>query len=325
MAKTLLEYADWLAERKLRWPVAPAPEPAKATPYLKPLKDIEAVAWNVYGTLLRIADGELLFQHPQAIRMEIALDKTIHEFNMWNSMTRKPGKPWEYMQQKYLHALDEQQMASSGHKGDPVEVNSTKLWLKLLGMLDKKDYQYDTALYGDLEELAGKVAYFFHSSLQGVEAAPQALATLVTLSSSGIRQGLFADAQPFTLTQLIRALREQGSVPAPDDLFDSSLHTFSYLEGLRKPSRTLFLRAMDRFNKLGAHSNKVGLEPSQVLYVSTRVRDDLAVAKSLGMRTALYAAEKLSLKATSEDMKDPDMKPDRLVTDLAQVRDLVGR
>ena len=317
MAKTLLEYADWLAERKLPWPAAPKPEPAKATPYLKPLTGIKAVTWNVYGTLLRIADGELLFQHPQAIRMEVALDKTIHEFNMWNSMTRKPGKPWEYMQQKYLHALDEQQMASSGRKGEPVEVNSAKLWLKLIGMLDKKDYQYDTSLYGDLDGLSEKVAYFFHSSLQGVEAAPQALATLSALSAGGFRQALFADAQPFTIVQLVLALREQGPVPSPDSLFNSPLHTLSYLEGVRKPARTMFLRAMDRFNKLG-------LEPAQVLYVSTRVRDDLALAKSLGMRTALYAAEKLSLQADPEDMKDSHMKPDRLLTDLAQVRDLVG-
>lgn len=210
MAKTLLEYADWLAEKKTRWPAPPKADPAKATPYLKPLTGIKAVSWNVYGTLLRISDGDLLFQHPQAIRMEVALDKTIHEFNMWNSMTRKPGKPWEYMQQKYLQALDELRLASSGRKGDPVEVNSAKLWLKLLGMLDKKDYQYDTSLYGDIDELAEKVAYFFHSSLQGVEAAPNALTTLMTLSSNGLRQALLADAQPFTVVQLIRALREQG-------------------------------------------------------------------------------------------------------------------
>ena len=107
MAKSLLEYAEWLTERNLRWPAAPAIESAKATPYVKPLTGIRAVTWNVYGTLLRITDGELLFQHPQAIRMEIALDKTIQEFNMWNSMTRKPGKPWEYLQQLYLNAVDE--------------------------------------------------------------------------------------------------------------------------------------------------------------------------------------------------------------------------
>jgi hypothetical protein len=42
------------------------------------------------------------------------------------------------------------------------------------------------------------------------------------------------------------------------------------------------------------------------------------------MKTALYAAEKLSLQAAPEDLKDPAMKPDRLVTSLSQVRDIIG-
>lgn len=317
MAKSLFEYAEWLTERNLRWPAAPKLESAKATPYLKPLPGIKAVTWNVYGTLLRISDGDLLFLHPQEVRMEIALDKTIQEFNMWNSMTRKPGKPWEYMYQKYQHALEDLKMASSGRKGDITEVNSGQIWKKLLGMLDKKDYEYDVGFYGDLDELAIKVAYFFHSSLQGVEAAENALQALITIQSPGLRQALLADAQPFTVVQLFRALMEQGSIPRPDTLFTPSLNTFSYVEGVRKPSKTLFLRAVDRFVK-------VGIEPEQILHVSSRVGDDLAVAKSLGMRTALYAAEKLGLQAAAEELKDPATKPDRLITSLMQVRDLVG-
>ena len=317
MAKSLFEYAEWLAERNLRWPAAPKVESAKATPYLKPLAEIKAVAWNVYGTLLRISDGDLLFQHPQAIRMEIALDKTIQEFNMWNSMTRKPGKPWEYMQLKYLHVWDELKMASSGRKGDMTEVNSAHIWKKLLGMLDKKDYEYDTGFYGDLDELSEKVAYFFHSSLQGVEASEGALRALLTIQSGGLRQSLLADAQPFTIVQLFRALVEQGTIARPDALFTPSLNTFSYVEAVRKPSKTLFLRAVDRFVK-------IGIEPEQILYISSRVRDDLAVAKSLGMRTALYAAEKLGLQASSEEMKDIATKPDRLITNLDQVREILG-
>jgi hypothetical protein len=261
MAKSLLEYADWLAERKLRWPAPPKFEPAKATPYVKPLPGIKAVSWNVYGTLLRITDGELLFQHPQALRMEIALDKTIQEFNMWNSMTRKPGKPWEYMQQKYLNALDEQRLASSGHKGDAPEVNSTLIWRKLLGMLDKKEYEYDKALYGTMDELAEKVAYFFHSSLQGVDAAEGALVTLSAISSAGYRQALLADAQPFTMVQLVRALFEQGAMAQPP--FTSSLNTFSYVEGLRKPARTLYLRAVDRFVKIGIEPEETCRSPNR--------------------------------------------------------------
>lgn len=317
MAKSLYEYAEWLAERNLRWPAAPKVESAKATPYIKPLPGIKAITWNVYGTLMRIADGELLFQHPQEIRMEIALDKTIQEFNMWNSMTRRPGKPWEYMRQKYLNVYDELKMASSGRKGDITEVNSAQVWKKLLSMLDKKDYEYDSDFYGDMDELSEKVAFFFHSALQGVEASAGALITLLAVQAAGLRQSLLADAQPFTMVQLFRSLREQGSLPRPEGLLSSSLNTFSYVEGIKKPSKTLFLRAVDRFVK-------IGIEPEQILHVSSRVRDDLAVAKSLGMRTALYAAEKLGLQAASEDLKDPATKPDRLISELAQVRDILG-
>lgn len=317
MAKSLFEYAEWLAGRNLRWPAPPKLEPAKATPYLKPIAGIKAVTWNVYGTLLRISDGDLLFQHPQAIRMEVALEKTIQEFNMWNSMTRKPGKPWEYMQQKYLHVLDELKMASSGRKGDLTEVNSAHLWKRLLAMLDKKDYEYDTSFYGDMDELSEKVAYFFHISLQGVEAAEGALTALLGIQSGGIRQSLLADGQPFTITQVFRGLLEQGKLPRLDAVFTPTLNTISFEEGVRKPSKTLYLRAVDRFVK-------IGIEPEQILHVSSRVRDDLAVAKSLGMRTALYAAEKLGLQAAPDDLRDAASKPDRLVTELTQVRDILG-
>src|SRR5665811_1573443 len=85
--KTLLEYSDWLKERSLRWPAPPKVDPVSASPSAKPMENIRAVTWSIYGTLLRITDGELVFQHPQAIRMEVAIEKTIHEFNMWNSMT----------------------------------------------------------------------------------------------------------------------------------------------------------------------------------------------------------------------------------------------
>src|SRR6185436_4373061 len=137
---------------------------------------------------------------------------------------------------------------------------------------------------------------------------------LLQLQSGGLRQALLADAQPFTPVQLLRALEEQGTLP-DEPLFTSSLNTFSCVEGVRKPSKTLFLRAVDRLVKSG-------IEPEQILHVSSRVRDDLAVAKSLGMRTALYAAEKLGLQASSEELKDAATKPDRLITSLDQVREI---
>jgi FMN phosphatase YigB (HAD superfamily) len=91
----------------------------------------------------------------------------------------------------------------------------------------------------------------------------------------------------------------------------------SFQEGIRKPSRAFYERAVQKFAEHG-------IAPDAVLYVGCRLRDDLAVAKSIGMRTALYAADKISMRATKEDMKNPELRPDRLLTDLAQVREILN-
>jgi FMN phosphatase YigB (HAD superfamily) len=316
--KKLLDYTDWLDERKLLWPAPPKRLPVAATPSIEPLVGIRGVAFNIYGTLLRISDGELFFVHPQAVRMEIALEKTIKEFGMWNSMTRQPGAPWKGMLVRYERALDEQRLATTHTLGDTPEVDSALLWLKMIHLLAHKEYTYDVARYGTLEEFSEKIAFFFHSSLQGIEAEEGALQALRGLFQAGIRVGLVADAQRFTPVQMLRAFRQQGTLRSLDELFDPALATLSYREGIRKPSRSLYQHALERFRRMG-------IAASQVLMVGTRVADDLAIAKDVGMRTALLAADRTSLAAKREELADPETRPDRLLTSLTQLREIVGR
>src|SRR5262245_25496044 len=116
MPLTLDQYATYLDTRGLTWPAAPKVVPPKARPRLKKLDGVRAVLWTVYGTLLAIPEGELKFEVENDFQMKIALDKTIHEFKMWGSMSRKPGQPADYMKEIYRKALDEQRMAPSMEK-----------------------------------------------------------------------------------------------------------------------------------------------------------------------------------------------------------------
>jgi FMN phosphatase YigB (HAD superfamily) len=316
MPKTLQEYSEWLDERELMWPSPPEAVSANATPYFKPLKGIRAVTWSVYGTLLRISEGKLLFSHPDRTQMKVALEKTIQEFKMWNNMDRKPGAPWAQLLEQYKQLMQQQQMTDTRQKGDFPEFDSSRIWRKLLRRLAEKGYYYDMDLYGDPDEFSDKVAYFFHASLQGVEAAPNALRALASTSVSHVRQGLLSDAQSFTMVQMLRALNEQGTLPPLKELFSLDCLTLSFQQGLRKPSKSFFQNCLDQFAELG-------IGPKEVLHVSSRLADDLAVAKQAGMRTALYAADKISLRASKADMQNPELRPDRLLTDLAQIRDIL--
>ena len=317
MGLSLREYAVRLHERQLLWPAAPQTEPAKATPYLAPLTGIKAVTWNVYGTLLTISDGQLLLQHPQAIRMQVAMEKTIHEFNMWSSMTRRPGEPWEYFLPKYNSAVEDARLAGGCLKGDFPEVNSALVWGKLLEMLSQKDYAYDENLYGDWDELAEKVSFFFQLCLQGIQGATSALRVVKEIAAAGLQQGLLAESQPFTLAQLLQGLEGQGRLPPLSEVFAPGCLVLTHELGVRKPSVSLFRHSRERFAELN-------VEPEQILYVSSRLADDLAVAKQFGFRTALFAGDKLSLKASAAECKDPALKPDRLLTKLDQIRGLLG-
>ena len=317
MAKTLTEYVRWLDGRDLIWPAPPKAVPAGATPALKPLRGIKAVTWNVYGTLLRISDGKLLQQCRDEKQMEIALEKTIHEFNMWQSMTRKPGAPSQQLSAKYKELLEMRRLAAPAAKGSVPEVESAAVWQTLLERLNEKEYTYDADFYGDLEELSDKVAYFFHASLQGVEAAPNALAALQRVANAGLRQTLLSDGQSFTLVQMLRALESQGKLPPAGELLAFDCLTLSFQEGVRKPSKSLYRACLARFAE---HD----IKPGEILHVGNRLRDDLAIARQAGMRTALYAADKTSLRASKAEIQDPQMRPDRLLTDLAQIADVLA-
>ncbi|MCA9080870.1 MAG: HAD family hydrolase, partial [Planctomycetaceae bacterium] len=317
MSQTLTQYLDWLDERQdLLWPAPPAFRPLKATPTLKPLHGIRLVTFNPYGTLLHIDQGRLVHLHPQKVRTQIALEKTINEFNMWNSMSRKPGQPWEYMLQQYTKLLEERQMAGTGRKGDYPEIDSTAIWHKVVERLRKNEYQYDEDRLGDPAELAEKVAYFFHASMQGVAASTNAVATLLHLQEQGIRCGLLGDGQSFTVPQIMRAFRQQRSLASPGLVLSNDSLILSTQVGLRQPSPGLYEHARDVVRTLG-------IQPGQVLHVSHRHEDDLVLAKAAGFRCALYAADEATCLVEKAKIRDPELRPDRLITDLKQLRDIL--
>lgn len=318
MPQSLQEYAVWLNQRDdLIWPKVPKVGPVAAKAHDKPLPGIKAVVWNLYGTLLRVTDGELLLSHHLELRMQVALEKTISEFNMWNSMTRRPGAPWEYILPKYRAAIEDIELTAKVAPGDFGHANGSAAWRRILDMLGQKEYQYDEGFYGNLDQLSEKIAYFFQLCLQGVEAAPNAATALTAVSQSGLVQGLLTDAQPFTLIQALRAFGQQTKLPPLNELFDPACLVLSCQVGVRKPSPTLYNTCLQRFAEKG-------IQPSEILYVGNRLQSDLAVAKQLGMKTALYVGDKLSLQASSAEIKHKELRPKRLLTDLIQISKIVG-
>jgi FMN phosphatase YigB (HAD superfamily) len=314
MALTLEQYVRYLDTRDVPWPTPPDVERPRARPHLVRLPKVRAVTWNVYGTLLAITGGELHLEHPQPFIMEVALDKTIQEFKMWGSMTRKPGQPTDYLRKVYADLLTQQTMTAGSEKFPEVAVD--RVWESFIKRLLQKDYQFDAGFYGSLNEFSRKVAYFFHASLQGVAPYPGGGAALAQIKESGLTQGLLGNGQCFTAAQLKHALNRQDGAIEIDNLVDPGLRFLSYEVRARQPSERLFRQAV-------AGLAEKGIQPDEVLHVGSRITLDIVPARRLGMKTALFAGDKASLQATPDQLKEPASRPDVLLTELTQIADIV--
>ena len=317
MPLTLEQYDAYLDSRTdLHWPSAPEVKRPKARPHLQRLPGLRAVTWNVYGTLLAIAEGELCFEHPNKFIMDLALDKTIQEFKMWQAMTRKPGQPAEYMHTIYRRVLDEFRLQPSAAERYP-EIPADKVWEAIVKKLLQNEYSFNASFFGSLDDYSRKIAYFFHRSLQGTACYPGAAAALEYVADQLGHQGLIADGQCFTCVQLQRGLREQGCTRSLAELIPESLRVLSWEVRAKKPSERLFRLGLARLAERG-------IKPSQVLHVGSHLRHDVAPARGLGMKTALFAGDKASLHAHSDQLKDPHLRPDVLITELNQIVEIVG-
>jgi FMN phosphatase YigB (HAD superfamily) len=274
------------------------------------------VLWNVYGTLLAIPQGELLFEHPQAFIMNNAMDKTIQEFKMWASMTRKPGQPSEHLLSQYRQILTEQSSVPGGVERYP-EPQIERVWETIIKRLMQKDYKFDASFVGSLNEYSRKVAYFFHASLQGTACYPGAAQALRLVRDSGLAQGLLADGQCFTTVQLQRGLAAQDDEARLDELLTDGLVTLSSEVRGKKPSERLYRKAVELLSEQG-------IAPGEVLHVGSRIAQDVVPARRLGMHTALFAGDRTSLQATPEQLKEASSRPDVLLTELEQIAEVVG-
>lgn len=317
MAQTLAKYIDTLHARKdLLWPEPPDPEPLKAKPHLKHLPGIRVVSWSVYGTLLTLPLGELVFEHPTKFVTDVALDKTIQEFRMWKSMTRRPGAPADLMRVWLTNVIDELKFQAPAGEKLP-ELPSHLIWAGIVRKLMTNEYTYAESQFGDLEEYGIKIAYFYHAMLQGTGLMRQAATTILDLQERLGKQALLTDGQHFTWEQLHFHLRREAAGQDFAVMFPQPLRAVSSVVGCRKPAERLF-------RTLLAQLKRDGIEPAEVLHVGAHLHHDVAPARRLGMRTALFAGDKASLRATSEELKQPGMRPDILVTKLSQVVDVLA-
>lgn len=139
--------------------------------------------------------------------------------------------------------------------------------------------------------------------------------TLAILNGLDIQTGIISNSQFYTpLT--FEALTGLTTVQMG---FNPRLLHWSFEEQLKKPSLAFYRGFLLKLEK-----EFPGTPPSEVLYVGNDMLKDIYPAAALGMKTALFAGDKRSLKWRKDDDRCRNLEPDLVITELIQLTDCVG-
>ncbi|MEA3640626.1 MAG: HAD family hydrolase [Lamprobacter sp.] len=281
------------------------PKPTGMEPWLEPLQGIKAVLFDVYGTLLISASGDIgLGGNPSG---SIGLPALLANAGI-NADTR-PSRSG--IQQQLRAPIGERLSAAiradhadaraSGKLYPEVDIRA--IWATLLA---EHGYQ---ATPQQLE----RIAVEYECRINPVWPMPGLADLLGALRQRGLLLGIVSNAQFYTPLILEAVL---GQAPAELGL-EPSCSAWSYQLREAKPSTIIYQVALDGL------ARKHGIPPEQVLYIGNDRRNDIWPAQQLGLKTALFAGDARSLRLREDDPKLIGVSADRVMTQLDQVEQIV--
>ncbi len=276
------------------------PIPTSLTPASQVLESIQAVLFDVYGTLIISGSGdvgtsmgqqraEAFGAALQAMQLPLALPEPQRLPDAANLLV-------EAIRRSHDHA-----------RADGVEypeVDILAIWEETLEQLQAAGWLTGRLPPLDLAQLA--VEYEVRTN--PTWPMPGVRECLAELRGRGLRLGIVSNAQFFTpelFPALLNETLEQLGF-APEWQF------YSYHCGWAKPGPQLYQLAAER-------ADRAGIRASNVLYIGNDMLNDVAAARGVGFRTALFAGDARSLRLRSGDPRVAGVEPDLIVTELSQL------
>ena len=261
------------------------PLPTGLAPHLPSLAGIAAVVFDIYGTLIISAAGDI----DAAADDEREVDSILDEF----------GVSPVYFDELYRSAMKRHQDARRLHGVTYPEVEIREVWAEILESL--------CLTPGDADAIE-EVALRYECGKNPVWAMPGSGRAIRAIHASGKKLGIVSNAQFYTLPVIEglfgASLEGMG--------FDPELQVFSYREREGKPSRRLY-------ECLAERADRMGLAPAAIFYLGNDITKDVLPARELGFRTGLFAGDARSLRLGGLSGDEATATADAVITDLAQL------
>jgi len=268
----------------------------QSVPELATLSGIQAVLFDVYGTLLMSASGDV--GTASASDRGNAFVEALKAVGFAIPIEGRHGA------ELLTETIRAHQAQARSNGVEFPEVDIIRVWQDALSQLCEDEPQVDSSPATDLRQLSLE----FECRVNPVWPMPHVNECLRELRDRSLTLGIVSNAQFFT-PELFKPLMGTDL----DKLgFDPRLCFYSYRFGQAKPGDFLYEQAS---NELATR----GIAAGQVVYVGNDMLNDIWPAARAGFRTALFAGDARSLRLRDGDERVSAVTPDLVLTDLGQL------
>lgn len=283
-------------------PIDIKPTGAKAS--YKKDKDIKAVIFDIYGTLIISASGDIMQSHYDAGMFEHALKWSGFEINV------------EVKELINIHSIFENEV-NSGKKnarlnGIPFpELDIVDIWIRTLSKAEKAGWITSTNS-SDYKLFT----FVFELNSNQVWPMPGLKQTLEEIRSKGYPMGIVSNAQFYTPVMMNFFLYDQVKGDEFIDGFEKDISVFSYKILKGKPDTAVYRELLDPLKKRG-------ILPGEVLFVGNDMLKDIYAAVKVGFKTCFFAGDLRAYRLRENHPEASKVKPDHIITELSQLNQIL--
>jgi len=276
----------WLPRTTPLQPIPTSMEPSGAPP-----NTVEAILFDIYGTLFISASGGINLAQKTAEPLDRHMTHLLAKYDIAQSPAQ--------LRRALYNAIDQRhgELQASGITYPEVEID--RVWMQVLNWVDLKRVR--------------AFALAYETIVNPVYPMPHLASLLAACRHARKPMGIISNAQFYTPCLFERFL--EADVQALG--FADDLTIYSFKTGHGKPSPYLFQLAREKLHARGLKTNSV-------LFVGNDMLNDIYPAQQAGFQTALFAGDQRSLRLRPDDPRCVNLKPDVVITDLDQLLDHIA-
>ncbi len=294
-------------EKWMRTAVPMEAVPAVEKPSLEGSRDLRAVVFDIYGTLIMSASGDIKESEFSSENLKRSLDDS--DIILKEEYRRKENEILLELMSEYVRTVHFSLGKSKSSGIMFPEIVTEEIWEAIMNSHKNRPRFSFGDGFSDFKRLAF-VFEFLSNRVYPMKALKE---TLEYLHMRGIPMGIISNAQFYT--PIIMNYFISGNVTDSDriDLFDPDLIIFSYKMKRSKPDPLLFETVSKTLK------NKYSIMPENTIFVGNDMYKDIYPACKAGFSTALFAGDIRSCKLRKEKEETRDLKPDYILTEVAQI------